>query len=255
MRPLAVISLCVSCHAAPATPVATPTPVEKPTATSAPPVVASAAPPLPRDEAPLDVDREIADQCLWSADEATALCTFRRDRGWSAEHELAFVRASGKAEVVPMVKFTGDAFHEPPPSMVPAASRASLRARLLDKHYRAPNDDECKVLETEQGSVHASFPTFSAKLAIVDHGYGCPGGHCGEAEARWELVCAKPKAKPRTVLTVTGHSIAITHSGRVCLFDQRHVLVEAEIGGRNEEGYRGERGAVVVDLANECGKP
>lgn len=253
MRRLVVTLLCVSCHAAPATPVSTPIPVTPPTATSAPPVVASAAPPLPRDEAPLDVDREIADQCLWSSDEATALCTFRRDRGWSVEHELAFVRASGKGELIPMVKFTGDAFHDPPPSMVPEASRASLRARLLEKHYRAPKDDECKTLETEQGSVHESFPTFTAKLTLVDKGYGCPGGHCGNAMARWEVVCAKAKSKPRTVLTITGHSIAITNRGRMCLLEQRYVLVEAEIGGRNEEGYRGERGAVVVDLASECG--
>lgn len=229
---------------------ATPIPVAT---TSATPVVASATPPLPRDEAPLDVDREIADQCLWSSDEATALCTFRRDRGWSVEHELAFVRAGGKGEVIPMVKFTGDAFHDPPPSMIPDASRASLRARLLEKHYRAPSDDECKTLEAEQGSVHESFPVFTATLTLVDDGYGCPGGHCGSAEARWALVCAKPKSKPRTVLTVTGHSIAITNKGRVCLFDERHVLVEAEIGGHNEDGHRGERAAVVVDLPSECG--
>jgi len=215
-------------------------------------------PPPVEPEEPLRVDREVQDQCLWSSDESTALCTLRRDLGFGLEHELSFVSAKGKADKLTLAKFKGDAFTEVPPSMVPEPARAALRARIAEKHYRAiADDEECKVLESEQSPARVDLPTFSVRLTLEDHGYGCPGGHCGKALGQYDLACASPKAKPkwRRVMTLTSHSIVTSNTSRVCLLDHRFVLVTGDIGGRNEEGYRGERSAAVIDLDTECPKP
>lgn len=214
------------------------------------PKVASSVVVAPEAHVPaLDVDREIRDGCLWSSDEHLGLCTFRRDENWSLTHELSFVGTKGRTDTILLVKFKGDAFHDPPPSLVPEARRASLRERVEKLRYRALTEDECQTLEPDEKPAKVVFPRFSLTYAVLDHGFGCPGGWCGKANGRFTLSCGK---KSRTVLELTGNSVPVNPSGRACFVDDRYLLLDGEIGGRNEGGYLGERSAVVVDLSTEC---
>lgn len=213
----------------------------------------SAAPPEVHQPV-FDVDAEVSHDCVWSSDESLVLCGLGSEDGFWSKESLAFLGANKKPETMVLLDLKGDAFTNWPPVVVPQASRAALRKRIETKHYRRIADEECKPLETLEKPVRADFPRFSVRLTLVDKGYSCPGGWCGVAHGRYDLACAAPKPTFKTVLTVTGHSVAISNEGRACLLDDRFVLVQGGIGGRNELGHRSESSAVLLDVDASCPK-